>query len=84
MKILYLAGAAVFFVTILILGFENIGASCNYLTFFFWELSTDTSPTIIFFAISLLGGITGVFVTMAAVSLLGGNEEDEEGDDFEA
>lgn len=83
MKILYLAGSFISFVIILVLAFENIQASCNYLNFFFWELPA-VSPTFILFGSSFLGMIAGGLVTMTLLSFFGSSDEDEEDEDFNA
>lgn len=80
MPILSLVGAAVSFVVILILAFQNLQAACNYLTFFFWELSSSISPTFILFGASFLGMIFGVFATLFLMGMLN-KSEDEEGDE---
>lgn len=84
MKILYLVGALISFVIILIIAFENIQSSCNYLTFFFWELSASVSPTFVLLGTSIFGMVTGALATLAAVSLFGSSDEDEDDVDFAA
>ena len=84
MRVLYLVGSIVSFVIILIIAFENIQATCNYLTFFFWELSSSIAPTFVLFGSAVVGMIAGGFVTMFLVSFLGDNDEDEDDEDFEA
>lgn len=85
MKILYILGALVSLVVILILSFENIQSTCNYLTFFFWELPASVNPTFILMGSAFVGIITGAFMTMAAISLFGsGSDEDDSDVDFAA
>jgi|GEM_PF-718250 hypothetical protein len=84
MKLLYATGSLISFVIILVLAFENIQASCNYLTFFFWELSSAVAPTFVLFGTAVMGMITGAFMTLLATSVLSSNDYDEEADDFEA
>lgn len=80
MKIFTLVGALVFTVIILILSFENIQASCNYLRFFFAEISNNTPPTFVIFGVALLGMIAGGFYMAFIQSILkGGEEEEDEG-----
>lgn len=84
MKVIYLVGSILSFFTILILSFENIQASCNYLTFFVWELSASIAPTFVLMGTSFFGIVTGVFMTLAAQSIFGGSDEDEDDVDFSA
>ena len=84
MKILYIVGALVSFVIILILAFENIQASCNYLTFFFWELPTSVAPTFVLLGTAIAGMVTGAFMTMSAISLFGSSDEEDDDIDFAA
>ncbi|EKD93103.1 MAG: hypothetical protein ACD_28C00244G0010 [uncultured bacterium] len=84
MKALYLAGTMLSLVVILILAFENIQASCNYLIFFFWELPSDITPTMILFGSAFMGMVSGVFLTLFATSVLGKSEEEEEDENFNA
>lgn len=58
MKAIYLAASAILTVLILILAFENIGATCTYLNFLFFPI--DHSPTIIILGVSVLGIFTGI------------------------
>lgn len=84
MKVLYIVGSILSFFTILILSFENIQASCNYLTFFIWELSASIAPTFVLLGTAFFGIVTGVFITLSAISLFGGSDEDEDDVDFSA
>ncbi len=84
MRALYMAGSIISLVIVLILAFENIQASCNYLTFFFWELSSSVAPTFVLFGSAVMGAITGAFLTLLATSILSEPDEDEDDEDFEA
>lgn len=84
MRALYLVGSIVSFVVILILAFENIQATCNYLTFFFWEMSASVAPTFVLFGAAIVGMVTGGFITLLMVSILSEDDEEEEDEDFEA
>ena len=66
---------------ILVLAFENIQASCNYITFFFYEVPSGTPPTMTIFFEAVLGVIAGVFYTKL-VSSWAGTDEDEEDEDY--
>jgi hypothetical protein len=83
MRALYLAGSVICFVIILILAFENIQASCNYLTFFFWELSSSVAPTFVLFGTAIVGVVTGGFITLFVTSILGESDDDDDDEDFE-
>ena len=80
-KVLTGIAAAVSFVVILILAFENVQASCNYLTFFFWELSASTAPTFTLFGASLVGMFTGVMGAMFYHSVTNVDPEEENPDE---
>ncbi|OIP81078.1 hypothetical protein COW94_02425 [Candidatus Peregrinibacteria bacterium CG22_combo_CG10-13_8_21_14_all_44_10] len=81
MKAFYLAGSIIMSAVILILAFENIQASCNYITFFFWEVSSGTTPTMTIFFEAILGIITGFFYTQLLNSW-GSSSSDEEEEDY--
>lgn len=83
MRVLYLIGSIISFVVILVLAFENIQASCTYLTFFFWELSSSVAPTFVLFGSAVVGMVAGAFLTLLASSFLNESDEDEEDEDFE-
>ena len=72
------------FVIILILAFENVQATCTYLTFFLTELSSSVAPTFVLFGAAFMGMICGGFTTMFLVSLFNKNEDDDDDIDFEA
>lgn len=76
MKAFYLTGSIIFTVLILILAFENIGASFSGLNFLFYPM--DTSPTIVILGVAVLGIITGVLYHSFLSRVLGSSEEEEE------
>lgn len=76
MKAFYLTGSVIFTVLILILSFENIGASCNALNFFFYEI--DKSPTLIIMGIAVIGIITGAFYHAFISKVLSSSPEEED------
>lgn len=80
-KVLTGLAAILSFVVILVLAFENVQASCNYLTFFFWELSASTPPTFTLFGAALVGIFTGVMGTLFFTSILSTDTEEEETDE---
>lgn len=82
MKILYAAGSALSLIVILVLAFENIQSSCQYLMFFFWELPTNVSPTIVIFVTALGGMVAGSLTTLFLTATLGAKSDDEESEDF--
>ena len=84
MRIIYLVGSIISFVVILVLAFENIQASCNYLTFFFWEVSSGLAPTFILFGAAMAGIVTGGFLTLLVTSIMETPDEDEEDENFDA
>ncbi len=81
MKAFYLAGSIIMTSVILILAFENIQASCNYITFFFWEVSSGTPPTMTIFFEAILGVVAGFFYTQFFHSLSSSDDEDDEDDE---
>lgn len=76
MKAFYLIGSIIFTVIILIVAFQNFGASFDGFTVFFSEL--DTNGTLIVFGIALLGIFAGGFYFGFLNSLLKSGEEEEE------
>lgn len=75
MKAFFLTGSIIFTVLILILGFENLGASCNGFLFLFSGLE---SPFFIVMGLCMLGMITGIFYTGLVLQLLQSGKEEEE------
>jgi len=59
MKAFYLTASIIFTVLLLILSFENIGSQCTNLLFFFYDF--ESSPTMIFLGVAVIGIITGIF-----------------------
>lgn len=85
MKIFYLTGAVIFTVLILIISFENIAASCQWMNFFFIEINANTSPTFLIMGNAFLGVIAGIFYFGFIHALIKGmnkSEEEEEDEDF--
>jgi len=78
LRTFFLTGTIVLVVIILIIAFQNFGAQCNFLTYFFFYVDASTSPTILVFMISLLGMFTGMLIMGLLMSYLN-KEEDEEG-----
>ncbi len=76
MKAFFLTGSIIFTVLILILAFENIGASMSGLNFLFYPV--DMNPTVVILGISVLGIITGVLYHSFLSRILGSSEEEEE------
>lgn len=79
MRTFYLVGSIVMTTVILIIAFENIQATCNYLTFFFWEVPSQTAPTMTIFFEAIIGIVAGVFYAQLFHSLLNKDEDEEEG-----
>lgn len=78
MKLFSLVVSIILTVLILILAFENIQASCSGLNFLFWEISDDTSPTLLVLGTTLFGILTGAFYGAFFRSMMSGNEDEEE------
>lgn len=76
MKVFYLVGSIIFTVLILIIAFQNFGATFSGFTVFFTEI--ETNGTIIVFGIALLGIFAGGFYFGFLSSLLRSEQEDEE------
>lgn len=77
MKVFYLVGALFFTVLTLVLAFENIGGSCNYLKFFFADIDSATSPTFLTFATAFLGAITGALYYGFLMELLKKTDDED-------
>jgi len=77
LKNFFLTGSIVLIVIILIVAFQNIGAQCSFITYFFFGVDASTPPTILIFIISLLGIFTGIMLTGLFMSMTS-REEDEE------
>ncbi|MDD3861701.1 MAG: hypothetical protein PHP74_02315 [Candidatus Gracilibacteria bacterium] len=78
MKNFYLAGSIIFTVLLLILGFENIGSQCTNLLFFFYEI--ESSPTLIFLGVAVIGIITGFFYHSFLQKVLNASEDEDSED----
>lgn len=77
MKAFYLTASIVLTVLILILAFENIGATFTDLNFLIYDL-TDTSPILVILGISVIGILTGASYHAFMSNVLdSANEEDE-------
>ena len=74
----FLTGSIVIVVIILIVAFQNIGAQCNFITYFFFGVDSSTPPTILIFIISLLGIFAGIMLTGLFLSLTSKEEDDQE------
>jgi len=79
LRTFFLSGSIVLLIIILIVAFQNIQAQCTFITFFFFSVESNTSPTIIFLLVSLLGIISGGFLMGLVMSFLA---KDEDEDDF--
>jgi hypothetical protein len=75
MKAFFLTGSIVLSSLILVLAFENIGTSVQGFQILFTAMD---SGFFIVFSLSLLGIITGVFLTGLVLALIKGKPEDEE------
>jgi len=79
MKALYLTLSIVFTVLILVLSFQNFGATCSNLNFIFFPIREN--PTIVFLGIAAIGMITGAFYH-GFISRVLATPENEEDQDF--
>lgn len=75
MRAFFLTGSIIFTVLILILAFENIGASVQNFLFLFMGVE---SAFFVVLGLSMLGVIAGVFYTGLVTSLLRSGKDDEE------
>lgn len=76
MKVLYLTASIIMTVLILILSFENIGAQCTSLNFFFYSIAQG--PTIVILGIAVIGIITGACYHAFISRVLSSTPEDDE------
>lgn len=76
MKLFYLTASIIFTVLILILSFENIGASCSELNFFFYSI--ENSPTLIIMGIAVIGVVTGAFYHAFLTKVMSSTPEEED------
>jgi len=75
MKAFFLTGSIILTVLILILSFENLGATLQNFLFIFTGVD---SPFFMILGIAMIGVITGVFYTGLVTSILrSGKDEDE-------
>lgn len=78
LRIFFLSGSIVLSIIILIIAFQNIQAQCNFVTFFFFPVSQATSPTVLAFAMALIGILTGIFYMGFIMTFISGDGEDED------
>jgi hypothetical protein len=78
LRTFFLTGSIVLIVIILIVAFQNIGAQCNFITYFFFGVDASTPPTILVFIIALLGIFTGIMLMGLFLSLTSKEEDDQE------
>jgi len=74
MKALYLAGSIIFTVLILVLSFENIGATCSNMHFLFFPIRQN--PTIVALGIAVIGILTGILYHAFLVKAFEVEDED--------
>ena len=60
------------------MSFQNISASCNLITVFFYEVKSSIPPTFLIFGVALLGMLAGGFLFAFLHSLFAGGKEEEE------
>jgi len=75
MKAFFLTGSIVLTVLILIIGFENLGATVQNFMILFTPVA---SPFLIVMGLSAVGILTGVFYTGLITSIIRGNKEEDE------
>jgi uncharacterized integral membrane protein len=78
LRTFFLSGSIVLTIIILVIAFQNIQAQCNFVTFFFYEADSATSPTFLVFAVSLVGIITGMLYMGLIMSFVSNEEDDDE------
>lgn len=78
LRVFFLSGTIVLFIILMIVGFQNFLAQCNFITFFFFPIDPQTSPTILIFLVGLLGVFTGMFIMGLLMSFLSKEEEEDE------
>ena len=78
LKTFFLTGTIVLIVIILVIAFQNFTASCNALTYFFFQVDASTSPTILIFIISVLGMFTGMMIMGLIMSMMSKEEDEQE------
>lgn len=75
MKAFFISGSIFFTALILILAFENIGATCNGFLFLFTELD---APFFTVLGLATIGFITGIFYTGLVTTIVGSSNQEEE------
>jgi len=78
LRTFFISGSIVFAIVLLVIAFQNIQAQCNFVTFFFFSVSANTSPTLMIFGVSIIGIITGMFLMGLTMSFLSKDEDDDE------
>lgn len=78
LRTFFLSGSIVLTIIVLIVAFQNIQAQCNFVTFFFFSIGSNTSPTIMVFVTALLGILTGMLYMGLLMSFLSKDEDDED------
>lgn len=76
MKAIYLTLSIIFTVLVLILAFENIGAQCSMLKFFFYDINQN--PTLVIMSVAVIGIITGALYHAFVSRVLATSEEEED------
>lgn len=77
MKALYLTLSIIFTALVLVIAFENIGAQCSNMNFFFY--SVKQNPTMVILGIAVIGILTGAtYHAFLNRVLTTSDEEDEE------
>jgi len=77
MKAFYLAGSIIFTVLILIVGFQNFGATVQQFAVFFTAFN-GISGTVVIFGASILGIFAGGFYFAFLQSILGNQDSDDD------
>ena len=78
LRTFFLSGSIVLTIIILIIAFQNIQAQCNFITFFFFAADSSMSPTLMIFAVSLVGVIAGMLYMGLIMSFISREEDDDE------
>lgn len=75
MKAFFISGSIFFTALILIIAFENLGASCTGFMFLFTELDT---PFFTVLGLTVIGVMAGIFYTGLITNILRSGKEEEE------
>lgn len=78
LRTFFLSGSIVLTVIVLVVAFQNIQAQCNFITFFFYQVENQTSPTLLAFGAAVIGIITGGFYMGLIMSYIAKDEDDED------